>query len=50
MEAMRSQIESSPLFDVDLTSEADSFKAALKGAKIHGNMINAILRKIHPPI
>ncbi len=44
--AMQRAIDSSPVFTIDLASEADQFKAALKGAKIHGNTVNAMMRKL----
>ena len=46
MEAMQHAIESNPLFEIDLASEADQFKAALKGAKINANTVNAMMRRM----
>ena len=46
IESMRREIESNPLFEIDLASEAEPFKAALKGAKVHANTIKAMMHRM----
>ena len=38
---LRGEIENNLIFAIDLPSEADAFKAALKAAKVNANTINA---------
>jgi exodeoxyribonuclease V beta subunit len=46
IEALQREIESSPLFEIDLLTEADPFKTALKGAKVHANTIKAMMTRM----
>jgi len=40
--ALRREIDTSPLFEIDLKGEAERFQKALQGAKVHGGTIKAI--------
>ena len=40
------RLKNSPLFDIDLTSEADQFKLALKAAKINANTVKAMMLRM----
>jgi exodeoxyribonuclease V beta subunit len=46
LEAMQRELKTNPLFAIDLAAEADQFKVALKGAKIHANTVNAMMRRL----
>jgi hypothetical protein len=46
LEAIERELESDPLFAIDLAAEANQFKVALKGAKIHANTVNAMMRRL----
>ena len=45
-EALQHEVDRNQLFATDLASEGDRFKKALKAAKINGNTINAVMRRI----
>ena len=46
IDVVRHEIENNPLFDIDLASQAEPFKAALKSAKVHANTIKAKMQRI----
>ncbi len=46
IDVVRREIEHSPLFVIDLASQAEPFKAALKGAKVHAGTIKAKTQRI----
>jgi exodeoxyribonuclease V beta subunit len=45
-EAIRRELDTNPLFKIDLRGAADRFGTALKAAKVHGNTARAMLRRL----
>jgi len=46
IDALRREIDISPLFEIDLEGEAERFQKALKGVKVHGGTIKAIVTRL----
>jgi exodeoxyribonuclease V beta subunit len=47
IEAIDHELESNPLFEIDLAGALDRFKVALKDAKIHASTANAMVRRLN---